>query len=756
MGGPPPHDVLDKNRIPLPKSVKEVPNYLKKLLGSFFSRLFYIFGLVWETAPWILFVMIFMAIFNGIMPVISAYVTAEIINSLSAAIGSISTVGMTVGEQFSAMFENEACRTIAFWLVIQLACTFLNSVVSNIDTVLTRIYGEMVVNHIKIKIMNKAKEVDLASFDMPEFYEKLENANREAGNRPIQVLNATFSVVQALITMVSFIIILWAVSPAAPIIIAVLAIPSAIINFIYRKKNVMYIRHRSKDRRQLNYYSELITNKDMVKEVRMFGLSDLFIKRYGETFARYFKGLKKLFITEGIWHIVLTVLRAAANCALFAYIAIQVCNGTQAIGNYTLYVNALNSIASGVATLISTTATIYEGTLFIDNMIAFMKNERTVVPSLPEPLKVNRHTGHTVTFDHVSFRYPGTERDVIKDVCVTINPGDTVVLVGLNGAGKTTLIKLLTRLYDPTEGRILLDGHDIREYDVEDLYKIFGIIFQDFGKYAVSVTENIAFGEIEKEIRSENIEKAATESNANIFIEKLPNGYDTPLMRYFETNGIELSIGQWQKLSIARAFYSDSDFLILDEPTASLDPMAEQEIFNQFDQLRKDKTTIFVSHRLSSATTANKILVLEYGELIETGNHAELMAKHGRYYELFSTQAKRYITSADQISAEDGGIMQEHTNDEGFFEGRPSREGGGEGFGDFPRGKFPPFGGSFGDPETKDENGDPTHQPFGGRPPRGRPLTGENSEARGKFPPFGEPFGGKNDKPNAADDDDGK
>ena len=343
------------------------------------------------------------------------------------------------------------------------------------------------------------------------------------------------------------------------------------------------------------------------------------------------------------------MLNAAVNCALFVYIALQVCNGNEAIGNYTLYVSALNNISSGVATLISTTATIYEGTLFIDNMIVFMKSETKIVSCLDTPRKVERRVPHVIEFKNVSFRYPNTERDVIKNVSFRIDPGQTVVLVGLNGAGKTTLVKLLTRLYDPTEGQILLDGHDIKEYDVEELYKMYGIIFQDFGKYAVNVRENIAFGEIDKPIEEDEIVKAAHASDAEDFIAHLPDGYDTPLMRIFEENGIELSIGQWQKLSIARAFYSESDVLILDEPTASLDPMAEQEIFNRFDELRKDKTSIFVSHRLSSATTADKIFVLEYGELIESGSHKELMEARGKYYTLFSTQAKRYIESAGEI-----------------------------------------------------------------------------------------------------------
>ncbi len=649
---PPMRREQKEQSIPKPKNLKEVPTYLKTLLSTFFSRLFYIFSIVWETGPWILFSMVFISVFNGVMPVVGAFITANIINSLAEAFGTLA-VGLPLAQQIDAMMENAACRAVVFWLVVQLIYTVVKSIFTNIDTIVTRISGELVVNRIKLKIMNKAKTVDLASFDTTEFYEKLENANREAGHRPIQILNATFKIFSTLISIVSFVAVLCAVSPLAPVFIVVLAIPSAIINFIYRRKNVMYIRHRSKERRMMNYYSGIITNKDIVKEVKLFSLSDIFIGRYKETFKKYFAGLKKLFISEGLWHIGLTVLNTAVNCALFVYIAIQVCNGTEAIGNYSLYVSALTNISGGVGTLIATTATIYEGTLFIENVMDFMKTESSVVPSIPVPATIERKSEHTIVFDNVTFRYPGASFDVIKNVSFTINHGDTVVLVGLNGAGKTTLIKLLTRLYDPTEGRILLDGRDIKEYDVKDLYGMFGIIFQDFGKYAVSITENIAFGEFDKGIDMEKVREASVQSNAKEFIDKLPDGYDTPLMRIFEDNGIELSIGQWQKLAIARAFYSESDIVILDEPTASLDPMAEQEIFNRFDELRKDKTTIFVSHRLSSATTANKILVLEYGELIEMGSHSELMAKKGRYHELFSTQAKRYIESADNIINEE-------------------------------------------------------------------------------------------------------
>ncbi len=662
MMGPPRGAVSEKNKEPKPKNLKEVPGFLWRTVTKFFFRLFYIFRLVWETRPWILFLMIFMAIFNGAMPVVGSVIAARILNTLAEAYTAAQNGGEILFQGIMTLF------------LFQFLYLFLTRIVAQLSSIMNNIAGELVVNHVNVKIMTKAKEIDLAGYDRPDFYEKLENASREAGHRPIQILNANFTIISTVISMVSYIVILIAISPVAPLIIAAVSIPSAIINFVYRKKNFLYMRHRSKDRRQMNYYSGLMTNKDMVKEIRMFSLSETFIGRYQEVFSRYFRGLKRLFLAEGGWQILLSLLSTAVNCVLFLQIARGVWAGTYQVGDYSLYTGALTSIAGGIGTLISTTASIYEGTLFIDNMITFMNEKKTVVPSLPTPRRVTRHTAHKFEFKNVSFSYPGTERKVIDHINLTIEAGSTVVLVGLNGAGKTTLIKLLTRLYDPTEGVILLDGYDIKEYDVGELYSVFGIIFQDFGKYAVSVRENIFFGQVSKEVREEEIRRAAEQSNSADFIEALPNGYDTPLMRYFEENGVELSIGQWQKLSIARAFYSDTDVLILDEPTASLDAIAEQEIYRQFDELRKDRTTIFVSHRLSSATTADKIVVLQNGRVVETGTHAELMAAKQQYYTLFSAQAERYITQEKQEA-----------------EGEP--EGSEESPAGPPSGVFPPRGG---------------------------------------------------------------
>ncbi len=641
--------------VPPPEGIRDLPRYLRELIGGFLFRLFYIFRLVWQTGPWILIVMGFISLFQGVMPLVGSILSQKILNELQGVIteqakGSANGVAVDIAAWTETFFGS----TAMFLLIFLFTYRILNHVIGRVNNAVTRIAGELVVRRVKTIIMEKAATIDLASFDMPEFYEKLENANREAGHRPISILSSTFQVISTVISFVGYLVILSAgLPPLIAVSIFAVSFPSALISFIYRRKNFAYMRFRSRDRREMNYYSDILVNKDIVKEIRLYDLSQTFIDSYESVFERYFAGMRRLIIQEGFWHVFFSVLSSVINCVCYGFVALGVFTGRFMIGDYSLYTGALNSVANEIGTLINSSASIYEGTLFIDNLIVFLKEKQTVVTRAEEPAPVRHGGEHTIELRGVSFRYPGTEIDVIKNVNLTLRPGETVVLVGLNGAGKTTLIKLLTRLYDPTEGEILLDGVDLRDYDPKDLYRLFGIIFQDFGKYAVTVEDNIHFGDVAREKREEEIRLAATEANANGYIEKLVEGYKTPLMRIFDKEGTELSGGQWQKLAIARAFYSTSDILILDEPTASLDPMAEQEVFNQFDRLRKGKTTIFVSHRLSSATTASKIIVLGAGRIIEEGTHAELMEKGGSYFELFTTQAKRYLAERDKIAEAD-------------------------------------------------------------------------------------------------------
>ncbi|MBQ8341088.1 MAG: ABC transporter ATP-binding protein [Clostridia bacterium] len=639
MQGPPPMPPgqYQYDKVPPPKSLSDLPRYLGQLLGGFFTRLFYIFSLVWQSGPIFLFLMSFVALFNGLMPLVGALLSKEILNELQAVI-----TASALGQVFDkTAFWGSMVLLLLIWFFVY---KILSKIVNRLSHAINRIAGERVVRHVRIRIMKKAQELDLASFDLPEFYEKLENANREAGNRPVNILNSTFEVISALISLCGYVIILAQALPIATLVIILLSIPSAVINFVYRRRTFSYMRRRSTDRRQMNYFSGLAVNKDLAKEIRMFDLGDEFIERYDTVFERYYKGLKGLIIRENVWQVILAILTAVVNCVFFAMIAFGVFRGEYQIGDYSLYTGALTSIAAGVTTLITTSATIYEGTLFIDNLLSFLREKPTIVPAITPAASPARGCAHTMELQNVGFTYPGTSRPVLQNINLCFRPGETVALVGLNGAGKTTLIKLITRLYDPTEGRILLDGRDLRDYDVQELYRLYGLIFQDFGKYAVSFSDNIRYGNLTKAANDTAIRTAAEKAGADQVAAGLPNGYDTQLMRYFDRDGIELSIGQWQKLSVARAFYSDADILILDEPTASLDALAEQEIFRRFDELRGDKTAIFVSHRLSSATIASKIVVLEHGRVVEEGTHRELMDKNGKYALLFHTQAERYLT----------------------------------------------------------------------------------------------------------------
>ena len=631
----PPKRPTFNDGIEKPKKLSEYPAYMVKKARGFFSRLFYIFALVWQSAPMVLIAMMLLCLLDGVLPVIGAYISSYLLNEISDLITD-RTLGLITESAFVVM------KPLIFLFVLNLIYLFMKKVLNKVSTMVTGIAGELVVNHIKLLLIGKAKTLDTRSFDDPAFYEKLENANREANMRPISILNATFSLISAIISAVSFVIVLANLNPLAPLVVMIAAMPAAIVSLVYRNKNFRYIRWHSKERRQMQYYSGLMVNKDRVQEIKILGLGDTFTAKYKAAFAQYYKGLKSLIVKEGVTQIIVGFVTTVANCALFIYIAYAVIFGDGRIGDYSLYSGALTSITTYVATLLTSTVTIYEGTLFIDNMIEFMKEKREIVPSIEEPLLPRRGVAHTVEFKNVYFKYPGMQRYVLENVNLKFEDSDSVVLVGLNGAGKSTLIKLLTRLYDPTEGAIYLDGRDLREYDVDALYDIFGIIFQDFGRYAETVGENIRFGDVDRDYEPEAISTAATRSGANMFIDVMPDGYDTPLTRMFEDTGRELSVGQWQKLSVARAFYKDSEILILDEPTAALDPLAEQEVFNQFSKLSEGKIAVFVSHKLSSAVTASKIVVLDGGTVAEVGNHEELMALGGRYYELFSTQARRY------------------------------------------------------------------------------------------------------------------
>lgn len=625
---------------PKPKKLRDYPKYIAKVIRGFFSRLFYVISLLWQTSPALLVLMVLLCVAAGVLPVVSAVVGKYLLNAVN---GALLGTGLAPGETLLRSVRG-TLSTVGFFILLQFVFLLVRRLVTRLQTAVDTLAGERVSSHIRLMLMNQAKKVDLASFDNPDFYEKLENANREAGMRPIGILSSTFSVISYLISAVSFVTILVTVGWQIPLFVLFFSLPAAVVNYVYRRRGYWYMRRASKERRQMSYFSDVVTDKDLAKEVRLMHTADTFIDKYKTAFGTYYKGIRRLTMAELLWQIGVGIFSLAAEAAVFFYIAYHVVSGNMEIGDYSLYSGALTSIGGCVSSVIASTATVYEGTLFIDNLMTFMREKPTVVAT-HEPPRVPRHgVPHTLVCEDISFRYPGSEKFVLRHFSCEMKSGDRIVLVGLNGAGKTTLIKLLTRLYDPTEGRITLDGCDLREYDPEALYALYGTVFQDFGKYAVTAGENIALGNTRVEKDTAAVRRAAEMGDASGFIERLPAGYDTPLMRYFEEDATELSQGQWQKLSVARAFYADSDILILDEPTAALDAIAEEEVYRRFAALSENKLTLLVSHRLSCAVSATRILVLSDGTLAESGTHRELMERGGIYYHLFSTQAKHYLS----------------------------------------------------------------------------------------------------------------
>lgn len=367
-GGPPPihSNVPHPKR---PKGIKNVIPFWIDCLKNMIKRLVYIYKLVWDARPALMFILAFMAVFNGVQSIIGAYISKMLLDGLQLAVQG----------------QLESFQTLGLLLLLQILFQLAVTIINSVSNIVTRLSNELLTNSIKLKIMNKAKTIDMAKFDLPEFYSQLENANREAGNRPIQVLQASFSIVSTLISLIGFIAVLGSRLWYAPLLIIATTLPSAIITYRYRRKMFSYVRRRSKDRREMDYYSGLLVDKDLVKEVKLFDLSETFIGKYKQIFSNYFKGLKTLIVAEGIWGIVIAILSSIVNGGIFLSIAKSVFDGKMSIGDYSLYTNALFSISTNVSTLISTSASIYEGTLFIDNMIAFMEVEPQLVPSIKSP-----------------------------------------------------------------------------------------------------------------------------------------------------------------------------------------------------------------------------------------------------------------------------------------------------------------------------------------------------------------------------------
>jgi len=492
---------------------------------------------------------------------------------------------------------------------------------------------------VNVMILEKALTLDLQHFEDSEFYDKLTRARREASTRPLSLVMRTFLLVQNGISLVSFGALLAHFSPWAVVVLLLAGLPAFVAEAKFSGDAFRLFRWRSPETRMQIYLETVLAREDHVKEVKLFGLGTRLLERYQAIFRRLYQEDRALTIRRDLWGFFLSLIGSGALYGAYAWIAISTVRQLISIGQMTMYVALFRQGQTTVSAMLTAVGGMYEDNLYLSTLYEYLETE-VILPtgsSVRGP-----HPEDGIRFEDVSFTYPGAQETALENITLHLVPGTSLALVGENGSGKTTLIKLLTRLYAPTSGRILLDGQDLAEWDEAALRERIGVIFQDFARYQLLVGENVGAGDERYFEDEERWRAAAVKGRASDFIDTLPAGYQTQLGKWFK-DGRELSGGQWQKIALSRAFMrSRADILVLDEPTAAMDAQAEAEVFEHFRQLARERITILISHRFSTVRMADQIVVLNNGHIIERGSHEELMQLHGRYAQLFTLQARGY------------------------------------------------------------------------------------------------------------------
>jgi ATP-binding cassette subfamily B protein len=583
--------------------------------------------LVWDTSQRLTVALALLTLAAGVLPAGIAWIGAQIVDAVVAAIAAQRASGATdLGE------------VLEFVVLEGLLVAALAGVQRGLSTCQSLLRAQLG-QRVNEMILEKALTLELRHFEDSEFYDKLTRARREASSRPLSLVMRSFGLVQNGVALASFGALLVQFSPWAVLVLLLAGMPSFIAEAKFSGDAFRLFRWRSPETRMQLYLETVLAREDHAKEVKLFELGPLLLDRYRAIFRKVFKEDRALTIRRDTWGFFLGLVSTAAFYAAYAWIAVSAVRGQITLGEMTMYVVLFRQGQSAVSASLAAIGGMYEDNLYLSTLYEYLD---TPVDAAPGTATRGTDPAAGVCFENVTFTYPGATEPAVRNVSFQLKPGRSLALVGENGSGKTTLIKLLTRLYVPSSGRITLDGLDLRDWNPSTLRHRVGVIFQDFARYQLKVGENIGVGDVEHFVDEARWREAAALSMAAPFVEDLPEAYQTQLGKWFK-DGRELSGGQWQKIALARAFMREgADVLVLDEPTAAMDTRAEAQVFEQFRELAKDRMVILISHRFSTVRMADEILVIQAGSVLERGDHESLMRLGGHYANLFTLQAQGY------------------------------------------------------------------------------------------------------------------
>jgi ABC-type multidrug transport system fused ATPase/permease subunit len=581
-------------------------------------------SLVWTTSSHLTVIFGIFTLVAGILPAAVAYIGKLIVDAVVVA-----TESRPNPDIYHVLgFVSLEALAVAILAVTQRG--------QNICQSLLRLLLAQRVNEL---ILNKALTLELTQFEDSEFYDKMSNARREASSRPLSLVTRTFGLVQNGLSLIAYGALLVKFSIWAVVVLVIASIPTFVSETKFAAQGFRLFSWRAPETRQQHYLETLVAREDFAKEVKLYQLGEMLVRRYRNIFRQIYTEDRDLTLKRGFWGYLLGLLSTATFYITYGWIVLETVAGKISLGDMTMYITVFRQGQMTFSNTLTSIGGMYEDNLYLSNLYDFLEAE---VPTSVGNATTGLKTGDGIRFENVTFTYPGNLQPALKNISLHLQPGERLAIVGENGSGKTTLIKLLTRLYNPDSGRIFLDGLDLQNWDVEVLRQRIGVIFQNFVRYQFTVGENIGVGDV-KRIEDEKLWQLAAEKGMALpFIEKMPAQFDTQLGKWFKS-GQELSGGQWQKIALARAFMrKDADILVLDEPTSAIDAQAEYEIFERLRSLTKHQMVFLISHRFSTVRMASKILVIEEGEIIESGSHEELLQAEGRYAELFLLQAAGY------------------------------------------------------------------------------------------------------------------